>query len=70
VPVAAVEVDAACQQPTERELDAFARSRLAPYQVPVKFMILERLPRTVSMKVSRPAVRALFEAAEGVHRAS
>jgi acyl-coenzyme A synthetase/AMP-(fatty) acid ligase len=70
VPVAAVEVDTACRQPTERELDAFARSRLAPYQVPVKFMILERLPRTVSMKVSRPAVKALFEAAEGVHRAS
>ena len=70
VPVAAVEVDAACRRPTERELEAFARAHLAPYQVPVKFMIVEQLPRTVSMKVSRPAVKALFEAAEGVRSAT
>jgi acyl-CoA synthetase (AMP-forming)/AMP-acid ligase II len=70
VPVAAVEVDAACRRPTEDELEAFARSHLAPYQVPVKFMIVEQLPRTVSMKVSRPGVKALFEPANGARRAT
>jgi acyl-coenzyme A synthetase/AMP-(fatty) acid ligase len=41
-------------------LRAFAQAHLTPYQVPVRFKVVAALPRTVSMKVSRPDVRALF----------
>jgi acyl-coenzyme A synthetase/AMP-(fatty) acid ligase len=60
VPVAAVELHPGQPVPTEDELRAFLRARLAPYQVPVEFKVVDALPRTVSMKVTRPAVRALF----------
>jgi acyl-coenzyme A synthetase/AMP-(fatty) acid ligase len=33
---------------------------LPPYQIPVAFQFLERLPRTLSSKVARPALRDLF----------
>ena len=63
VPVAAVELRPGQPVPTEEELRAFLRERLAPYQVPVRFKVVDALPRTVSLKVTRPAVRALFEQA-------
>ena len=62
VPVCAVELRPGAAVPTEADLEAFCRSQLLPYQVPVKFRIVDALPRTVSMKVDRPAVRALFSA--------
>ena len=46
----------------EEELLAFARGRLAPYQTPTRLKIVEDLPRTTSMKVSQPELRALFAA--------
>ena len=65
VPAAAVCLaGGALDAPTERELTAFARERLAPYEVPVTIKIVDDLPRTPSMKVSRTALRDLLAAAD------
>lgn len=63
VPVAAIEIKPGRQWPDVQELDAFAREHLVAYQVPTRFLLTAELPRTPSLKVSRPAVRALFEGA-------
>jgi acyl-CoA synthetase (AMP-forming)/AMP-acid ligase II len=59
VPVAAVELVPG-ESVTSEELKDHLRERVTPYQVPVDFKIVEHLPRTVSLKVSQPGVRALF----------
>jgi len=41
---------------------AYLREHLAPYQVPREIRVVEHLPRTPSLKVSAPGVRALFDA--------
>ncbi len=46
---------------TEQELLEFARRNLTGYAVPVAVRVVAALPRTPSLKVSRPAVLALFE---------
>jgi acyl-coenzyme A synthetase/AMP-(fatty) acid ligase len=46
------------------ELRSFAGQHLAKYQVPARIEIVEALPRTPSLKVSEPGVRALFEGSE------
>ncbi|WP_016744879.1 class I adenylate-forming enzyme family protein [Rhizorhabdus wittichii] len=61
VPVAVIE-----PYPGRDPLDAaairqFARERLTPYEVPAQFHVVDRLPRTVSDKVSRPDVVRLLE---------
>jgi len=57
VPVAAVERDPAGAEPVTTEaLFALCRENLAPYEVPVQIAILDALPRTSAMKVSRPAL--------------
>jgi long-chain acyl-CoA synthetase len=61
-PVTAYIVKAGATPPTEEELIAFLRGRLMPYQVPTQFLQVDELPRTPSLKVSQPALRALFEA--------
>jgi len=63
VPVCAVELHEGAKVPPLAELEQFCRERLLPYQVPVQFKIVDALPRTVSLKVDRPATRALFTAA-------
>lgn len=60
VPVAAVELVAGAVTPDPDEVRAFLRERLKPYEVPTALRVLDALPRTPSMKVSQPAVRALF----------
>jgi acyl-CoA synthetase (AMP-forming)/AMP-acid ligase II len=60
VPVAAFEVRAGQAAPGAEELSAFLRERLSAYQVPVRFVRVDRLPRTASMKISREGLRALF----------
>lgn len=60
VPVAAVELREGVIAPTEEELRTHAQRLLSPYQVPVRFKLVAALPRTVSMKVSRPGVLSLF----------
>jgi acyl-CoA synthetase (AMP-forming)/AMP-acid ligase II len=42
-------------------LKAFARERLTAYEVPARIHVVERLPRTVSDKVSRPEVKRLLD---------
>jgi len=61
VPVAAYILKAGATAPSDEELTAFLRAQLTPYQVPVAFRRLDEMPRTPSLKVSMPAVRALFE---------
>jgi acyl-coenzyme A synthetase/AMP-(fatty) acid ligase len=59
VPVAAVELEPGADV-DEPGLSAHLRQRLAAYQVPVRIAVLERLPRTPSMKVSQPELRNLL----------
>jgi acyl-CoA synthetase (AMP-forming)/AMP-acid ligase II len=59
VPVAAVEL----REPvTPEDLQAYARRHLASYQVPTQILVVDELPRTVSLKVSKPELRALLGA--------
>jgi long-chain acyl-CoA synthetase len=60
VPMAAIELLSSATPPTVEDLFAFARSRLAAYQIPVRFLIVESIPRTPSMKISREETRQLF----------
>lgn len=60
VPVAAVELEPGASL-TEPELLDFAKRQLTGYAVPVAVRVVAALPRTPSLKVSRPAVLALFE---------
>jgi acyl-CoA synthetase (AMP-forming)/AMP-acid ligase II len=63
VPVAAVEC-ADGQHTTTAELLDYLRARLSRYQVPADLRIVDELPRTPSMKISQPGIRALFEQAD------
>jgi long-chain acyl-CoA synthetase len=60
VPVCAVEPHPGATV-TEEALREFARSQLTAYQVPARFCVVEKLPRTISMKISMPEVRKLFD---------
>jgi acyl-CoA synthetase (AMP-forming)/AMP-acid ligase II len=60
VPVAAVELESGAERPAEEELLKHLRGRLAPYQLPVRVLVLDALPRTPSMKVSQPGLRREF----------
>jgi len=60
VPVAAVELRDGATLDADALRD-FAREHLSSYQVPVEIRIVAALPRTPSLKVSQPEVRALFE---------
>jgi len=60
VPVAAFVASAGRGAPTEHELKAMLRGRLAAYQVPVHIFALEELPRTPSLKVSQPELKAIL----------
>lgn len=57
VPVAGVELRSPVD---ESELLAWLRTRLLKYQVPTRIAIVEALPRTPSMKVSKPQLRELL----------
>jgi long-chain acyl-CoA synthetase len=57
VPVAAVEAGG---EITPADLLAWLRERLPAYQVPVEVKIVPQLPRTPSMKISKPGVGELF----------
>ena len=61
VPVAAIMLKTAATKPSEAELKAYAREHLIAYQVPVKFMFVDDVPRTPSLKPALADVRALFE---------
>jgi len=61
VPVAALVLKPGVERPTDAELEALVRSRLMAYCAPTAFRVVDELPRTPSLKVSMPAVRAMFE---------
>jgi acyl-CoA synthetase (AMP-forming)/AMP-acid ligase II len=56
VPVAAVETAGGA---TAAAIEAFLRERLAPYQVPAAIHLVDRIPRTPSLKVDAVAVREM-----------
>jgi len=60
VPVAAYVLRRDAADPGAGELQAFLKEKLLAYQVPVRFLRLDEFPRTPSMKVSQPDLKALF----------
>jgi acyl-CoA synthetase (AMP-forming)/AMP-acid ligase II len=62
VPVAAIELKAGVAAPTTEELDRHLRGRLTAPHVPVRYAVLEKLPRTTSLKPNLAEIRSLFEA--------
>lgn len=61
VPAAAVVVaEGYPGEVTEAELIAWARERLNPYKAPVRVKLVEAIPLTQLLKVSRPQLRALL----------
>jgi acyl-CoA synthetase (AMP-forming)/AMP-acid ligase II len=60
VPIAAVEMLPGMSPPDPRDLDAFARAHLTGYMVPKEYRFVAALPRTASMKVSRPELKAML----------
>ena len=61
VPVAVVEQRDGHPAPSPAELEALVRARLPAHHVPTQFIVVERLPRTASLKVSIAEVRQLVE---------
>jgi acyl-CoA synthetase (AMP-forming)/AMP-acid ligase II len=62
VPAAAIELRTGAAAPTSEELDRHLRDRLTAPHVPVRYAVLEKLPRTTSLKPNLAAIRGLFEA--------
>jgi len=60
VPAAAYIVKSGARAPSEDELKAFLKERLNGYQIPVRFKAVSELPRTPSLKVSQPELKAMF----------
>ena len=60
VPVAAIQLHDGERWPEEGAFSTFLRQKLKPYEIPVAFRQVDDMPRTPSMKISQPAVRALF----------
>jgi long-chain acyl-CoA synthetase len=62
VPVAAIELRSGAAAPSEEELKSFIRERLPAHHIPAAIRIVDKLPRTPSLKVSLEAVRTMFNA--------
>jgi len=62
VPFAAIEATPGMPAPSSDELKALVRQSLPVYNVPVDFAVVDELPRNPALKVSLPAVAALYEA--------
>jgi acyl-CoA synthetase (AMP-forming)/AMP-acid ligase II len=62
VPFAAIEVTPGRPVPSEDELKDLVRQSLPVYNVPVAFAVVDDLPRNPALKVSLPAVAALYDA--------
>ncbi len=61
VPVAAMILKRGARPPSDEELGNWIRERMTAYSVPTAYKFVEELPRTPSLKVSAPDVKALFE---------
>jgi acyl-coenzyme A synthetase/AMP-(fatty) acid ligase len=64
VPVAAVELRHGVQRPTTEALQAHVRAHLPAHHVPTQIRIVDRLPRTPSLKVRLVEVARLFDSPE------
>jgi long-chain acyl-CoA synthetase len=62
VPFAAIEAAPGMPAPSAAELKDLVRQALPVYNVPVDFALVDELPRNPALKVSLPAVAALYEA--------
>lgn len=60
VPMAVVELRPNTTVPSGQELMVYLRQQLTAYQVPTRILIVPSLPRTPSMKISQPSVKALL----------
>lgn len=60
VPMMALMLKNGATPPTDAELAEYGRQHLMPYQIPVKFLIVDDVPRTPSFKPALPQVKALF----------
>ena len=60
VPAVAIQLKPGAQPPTIAELEAFLRQHVLATYIPVYWMFVDDLPKTVSLKVDRPAVAKLF----------
>ena len=60
VPVAAVQIKPGVRAPTIEEIESYLREQVLATHIPVQWLIVDELPKTVSMKVDRPAVARLF----------
>jgi acyl-coenzyme A synthetase/AMP-(fatty) acid ligase len=61
VPGAAIQIKPGYELPSIEELEAHLRENVLATHIPVHWRFVEALPKTLSFKVDRPAVRALFE---------
>jgi acyl-CoA synthetase (AMP-forming)/AMP-acid ligase II len=61
VPFAAIEIVPGSAVPSDDELADLVRRSLPVYTVPVAFAVVDDLPRNPALKVSLPAVAALYE---------
>jgi acyl-CoA synthetase (AMP-forming)/AMP-acid ligase II len=61
VPASAVELVKGATSPSSAELESHLRDRLTAPHIPVRFAVLDSLPRTTSLKPSLAAIRELFE---------
>jgi acyl-coenzyme A synthetase/AMP-(fatty) acid ligase len=52
--------EGATEAPDPADLSAFLRQSLPAYMVPVEFIFVAALPRTISLKVSRPELKTLL----------
>ncbi|MDZ4235644.1 MAG: fatty acid--CoA ligase family protein, partial [Dietzia sp.] len=60
VPFAAIEITPGMDRPADDELKGLVRQKLPAYNVPVAFTAVDALPRNPALKVSLPAVAALY----------
>lgn len=60
VPIAAIELAEKAVAPDPEAINAFLKQQMPAYMVPVEYRVVEKLPRTASMKISRPELRRLL----------
>jgi long-chain acyl-CoA synthetase len=60
VPAAAMEIKPGVAAPSIEEIEAYLREQVLATHIPVRWLIVDELPKTVSMKVDRPAVIRQF----------
>lgn len=61
VPAAAWIARSGVDAPDQEAMREYLKQKLMPYQVPVSIVRLDELPRTPSLKVNQPALRALLQ---------